>query len=195
MKIHPFIFQVRDKVVLTGNTGFILSRSKVFRPWVVLRNSLLYAANLKVSVPNRLKSALPVLLPFFLFNAPLFSQSDDCPAAELISVFEDCRAEPSSTFRPTSFSTKNTCNGNTDDDGWFRFIAISPRTQVVVFSDQLANMAISVFETCRKEIACVNNRDMGGQEFLTFDTNIDQEYLVQVYHFDEGGGGYRSTQN
>jgi len=133
----------------------------------------------------------PFICLFLLLATSLLNgQSDDCPAAELISVFEDCQAEPSSTFSLTSFSTKNTCNGNTDDDGWFRFIAISPRTQVVVFSDQLANMAISVFETCRKEIACVNDRDMGGQEFLTFDTNIDQEYFVQVYDFTEGGGGF-----
>lgn len=120
----------------------------------------------------------------------LQAQSDDCPAAELLEVFEECRAIPSSTFSLNSFSTKNSCDGNTDDDGWFRFIAISPRTQVVVFSDQLANMAISVFEDCKTEIACVNERDMGGQEFLTFDTNEGQEYLVQVYHFDEGGGGF-----
>lgn len=123
-------------------------------------------------------------------SANLWAQSDDCPAAEPLAVFEDCRAIPSSTFRLNSFSTKNSCDGNTDDDGWFRFIAISPRTQVVVFSDQLANMAISVFEDCKTEIACVNEKDKGGQEFLTFDTNEGEEYFVQIYHFDEGGGGF-----
>ena len=131
-----------------------------------------------------------IFLLFLVTGHPLFGQSDDCPAAELIQVFEDCRATPSSTFRLTSLSTKNSCNGNTDDDGWFKFMAISPRTRVVIFSDQLANMAVSVFETCRKEIVCVNNRDMGGQEFLTLDTNIDQVYFVQVYDFTEGGGGF-----
>lgn len=118
------------------------------------------------------------------------TQSDDCPAAEPLEVFEDCRAIPSSTFRLNSFSTENSCNGNTDDDGWFRFVAISPRTQIIVFSDQLANMAISVFEDCKTEIACVNERNLGGQEFLIFDSVIGEEYFVQVYHFDEGGGGF-----
>lgn len=133
----------------------------------------------------------PFLCCLFLLSLSILNgQSDDCPAAELIQVFEDCQAAPSATFSLNNFSTQNTCNGNTDDDGWFRFIAISPRTQVVIFSDQLANMAISAFETCRKEIVCVNDRGMGGQEFLVFDTNIDQEYLIQVYNFTEGGGGF-----
>jgi len=133
----------------------------------------------------------PYICSFFLLAFSILNgQSDDCTAAELIAVYEDCLAQPSNSFSLTSFSTENTCDGNTDDDGWFKFIAISPRTQVILFSDQVTDMAISAFETCRKEIACVNNRGMGGQEFLTFDTNIDQEYLIQVYDFTEGGGSF-----
>ncbi|MEM1118882.1 MAG: gliding motility-associated C-terminal domain-containing protein [Bacteroidota bacterium] len=133
-----------------------------------------------------------ILLFWTLISTISFAQSDDCGVnAEVLVVFEDCFTIPSSTFRFNSISTENSCNGNTDDDGWFKFKAISERTQVVVFSDQLANMAISAFEDCNTEIACVNDRDFqGGQEFLVFDTNVGQEYFVQIYNFDEGGGGF-----
>lgn len=119
-----------------------------------------------------------------------FAQSDDCRNAELLEVFTECITIPSGTFSLNDFSTENSCNGNTDDDGWFKFFAISELTQITVSSDQLADMAISLFKDCNTELACVNDKDMGGQEFLFYETIPGEEYLVQVYHFPEGSGGF-----
>jgi len=133
---------------------------------------------------------------FFCFSlilipSTLLAQSDDCFDAEPIGVFDECISKASATFWLTTYSTPNSCEGNTDDDGWFKFIAPTENIRITVSSDQLADMAVSVFETCNKELVCLNDKGMGGQESLYFEAEIDKEYFVQVYDFTEGGGGFR----
>ena len=110
-------------------------------------------------------------------------------APELM-LFNDCRRSPGSTKNLTTNSITSACGGNTDDDGWFKFTALSERTQISLSTDQLTDMAISVFQNCSIEVECIDGKGIGGQEILKFDTQIGEVYFIQVYEVNEGGAEF-----
>jgi len=111
-------------------------------------------------------------------------------AAPELMLFNDCRRSPGSTKNLTTNSITSACGGNTDDDGWFKFTALSERTQISLSTDQLTDMAISVFQNCSIEVECIDGKGIGGQEILKFDTQIGEVYFIQVYEVNEGGAEF-----
>lgn len=110
-------------------------------------------------------------------------------APELI-VVDDCLRSPGNTKGLRANPLQNTCGGNADDDGWFKFTAISERTQVSVSTDQLTDMVIGVYQNCAIELGCVNGKGIGGQEILRLDTEIGAVYFIQIYEAGEGGAAF-----
>lgn len=132
---------------------------------------------------------LPLTLCLFLSQWS-FAQSDDCVSAPELAVYNDCRRSPGNTKGLNSNTTTNTCDGNTDDDGWFKFTAVSGRTQVSLSTDQLTDMGIAIFKNCATEIGCIDGKGVGGQEIIKFDTEIGEIYFIQVYEVNEGGAEF-----
>ncbi len=109
-------------------------------------------------------------------------------APELI-VVDDCLRSPGNTKGLTQNAKTNACGGNPDDDGWFKFTAISERTQISVSTDQLTDMVIGVYQNCSIELGCVNGKGIGGQEILRLDTKIGDVYFIQIYEAGDGAEG------
>lgn len=111
-------------------------------------------------------------------------------SAPELKVYNDCRRSPGNTKGLNANTTNNKCTGNTDDDGWFKFTALTERTQVSLSTDQLTDMGIAVFQNCTIEVACIDGKGIGGQEILKFDSEIGETYFVQVYEVNEGGAEF-----
>ena len=135
------------------------------------------------------QTSLSILLLLLLPNT-LSAQSDNCTTAPSLVVSTDCLQTAGNTQGLTAFSTQNTCGGNTDDDGWFKFTAISTSTRISVFSDQLTDLAIAVFTNCQTEIACANEGGIGRQEKLEIETVPDRAYFIQIYEANIGSGAF-----
>lgn len=133
---------------------------------------------------------LPLLLGFLLFGNWAFAQTDDCMAAPELVVVNDCLRKPGNTKGLRENAKVNSCGGNADDDGWFKFTAISERTQISVSTDQLTDMVVGVYQNCAIELGCVNEKGIGGQEILRLDTKIDDVYYIQIYEAGDGGAEF-----
>lgn len=114
-----------------------------------------------------------------------------CREATELMVNWDCQPLTGVTNRFMIDSQENTCGGNVDDDAWFKFTAISPFTRVTLSTDQVNDMALVLFEkNCITEIACGNEKGIGGQEILNIETNEGEIYFVQLYEVNEGWGPF-----
>lgn len=118
------------------------------------------------------------------------AQTDDCMAAPELIVVDDCLRSPGNTKGLIENAKMNACGGNADDDGWFKFTAISERTQISVSTDQLTDMVIGAYQNCSIELGCVNGKGVGGQEILRIDTKIGDVYFIQVYEAGDGGAEF-----
>lgn len=127
-----------------------------------------------------------------LLTYAIFAQADVCREAIPLSVFSDCQPLTGGTNRFIGGDTQdNTCGGDVDDDAWFRFTAISPFTRVTLSTDQVNDMAFVLFKKdCLTEIACSNEKGIGGQEIITLETEIDEVYFIQLYEVNEGWGPF-----
>lgn len=121
---------------------------------------------------------------------PLIAQTDRCDTATRLMVYPDCRTAEGNTNDLSDFSTENSCNGNTDDDGWYRFRAISPFSLIRVFSDRDVEIGLAVFVNCNIEIACVDGTEPGGNGNLLVETIPGENYFIQAYDVREGGGSF-----
>lgn len=130
-----------------------------------------------------------LLFLLFLGNWAM-AQTDDCMAAPELQVVADCLRSPGNTKGLRENAITNACGGNADDDGWFKFTAISERTQISVSTDQFDDMVIGLYQNCAVELACANNRGTGGQEILRYDTKIGEVYYIQIYEASDGGAEF-----
>lgn len=126
----------------------------------------------------------------FMFSIPLIAQTDRCDTATELMVYTDCRSAEGNTIGLTGFSTENSCNGITDDDGWYRFRAISTSTLIRVFSDKDVEIGLAIFTNCNTEIACIDGTEPGGNGNLLVNTTPGESYFIQVYDVREGGGSF-----
>ena len=131
-----------------------------------------------------------VLFLVFLCSVPLIAQTDRCDTAKELMVYPDCRTAEGDTNDLSDFTTENSCNGNTDDDGWYRFRAVSPFTLIRVFSDRDVEIGLAVFINCNTEIACVDGTEPGGNGSLLVETTPGENYFIQAYDVREGGGSF-----
>lgn len=135
---------------------------------------------------------------FFLLYGLLFfvsqvclAQADICREAVELSVNTDCFPRTGGTFSFIDQSQDNSCGGDTDDDAWFKFTAVSPFTRVALSTDQVNDMAVAIFENdCATEIACKDDKGNGGQEIITIETTEGVEYFVQLYSVRESWGPF-----
>ena len=109
------------------------------------------------------------------------AQTDDCADAETLIVEASCITKPGFTNEFTNEPLENSCGGNTDDDGWYKFRAVSEFTVITVFSEASADMGITIFlDDCERERTCANATTQGGKETIIFRTQIGSEYYIQV---------------
>ena len=137
-----------------------------------------------------MKNRLVLLLIFLLLGHWSVAQGVDCKSAIEMSVYDDCRRSPGDTNGFSGNDLGSVCGGKSEDGGWFKFKAISNRTRIIVSSSQLIDMAISVYQRCDVEVECVDNRGIGKQEILEFDTEIGFDYSILVFEVNEGGGEF-----
>ena len=133
----------------------------------------------------------PKFIVLILFWGSLaYGQSDKCDSSPELLVFGDCRPTEGNTRGLTDFSIENSCDGITDDDGWFRFKAISPLTLIRIFSDQDVEMGATIFVNCNTEIICMDGTEPGRDGSLQLETIPGEIYFIQVYDVREGGGSF-----
>ncbi|MEM1124601.1 MAG: hypothetical protein AAGJ18_29450, partial [Bacteroidota bacterium] len=119
------------------------------------------------------------------------AQTDDCADAELLMVEDACITKAGFTNDFVNEPLDNSCGGDTDDDGWYKFRAISESTVVTVKSAASADMGVTIFlDDCEQERTCVNATTQGGTETITFTTTIGREYYIQVYDVQQGPGAF-----
>ena len=137
-----------------------------------------------------MRNQLGLLCCFLLLGTLVAAQTDDCMDAPELIVVDDCLRSPGNTKGLTENAKTNACGGNADDDGWFKFTAISERTQISVSTDQLTDMVIGAYQNCSIELGCVNGKGVGGQEILRLNTKIGDVYFIQVYEAGDGGAEF-----
>ena len=121
---------------------------------------------------------------------PITAQTDRCDTATELMVYTACRSAEGDTNELNDFSTENSCDGITDDDGWYRFRAISPSTLIRVFSGKDVEIGLAVFTNCNTEITCMEGTEPGRQGRLLVKTTPGENYFIQVYDIREGGGSF-----
>jgi len=131
-----------------------------------------------------------VCILFTLFASRALSQSDDCKDAEEITVREKCITKAGLTNDFTNEPLDNTCGSNTDDDGWYKFTAISEVTIVKVISTASTDMGVAVYLDCERERTCSDGTTTGGTETITLSTLVGKEYWVQIYDVRAGPGSF-----
>ncbi|MEM0992747.1 MAG: gliding motility-associated C-terminal domain-containing protein [Bacteroidota bacterium] len=119
-----------------------------------------------------------------------FAQSDDCKDAEEIVVQENCITKAGFTNDFTNPPLDNTCGSNTDDDGWYKFKAISDITIISVSSTASTDMGIAIYVDCERERTCTDRTATGGREEIVLPTQIGTTYWIQIYDVRTGPGAF-----
>jgi len=153
-----------------------------------------------------MRSKFLLLLSYLLIT---FSQlqaqinpSDNCGAsAALLTVTTDCSApNTGSTAGLTNSSYSSTsgtltgcgAGGDEDDDGFYRFVATSPATQVTVDGGIDFDAVVSVGPDCTgaNKLDCSNATGVDGIETLTVPTVVGNTYYIHLYDYATGAGSF-----
>ncbi|MBC7486747.1 MAG: T9SS type A sorting domain-containing protein [Cytophagaceae bacterium] len=116
--------------------------------------------------------------------------NDECNNAILLPVTSSDNNLTSGTTDGASQSTALSCNGNSDDDVWFKFIASSDKDSILVIGGNSFDAVIGVYDACGAiALTCADNSSYGYAEnaYLTGLT-VGHTYYVRVYHYYSGSG-------
>lgn len=121
----------------------------------------------------------------------VYSQSDGCSAATLLTVDATC----SSPVNGTTIGATETipgCTGNADDDVWYSFVATSTSHSIIVTPSAGMDAVVQLFSgTCSSLISlvCRDNFFNGGTETITYSgLTVGTTYRIRVYHYGAGSG-------
>lgn len=117
---------------------------------------------------------------------------------------EDCVFDPGNQYQVTTdcsvtvafykeasfvatFDPGGTCNGSFKPAAYGWFIATSPSTTISYGPDDPnSDVILHVYDgacSSANEVACVDDNDDGHEEFMTFPTTINDQYMIRVENF------------
>lgn len=131
---------------------------------------------------------------FFLFSCisfKVFSQSDDCTTATLISPTSVC-AVPVAGTSAGATQTMPGCTGNADDDVWYKFIATSNSFSLNVIPSSGYDAVLEVFSgSCGSLVSmdCIDASGSGNIESsYLYNLTPGNAYYFRVYNYAAGSG-------
>jgi gliding motility-associated-like protein len=126
----------------------------------------------------------------FFYCLPIFSQSNSCTSATVINIGTACNPQTGSTASATQ--SLGPCTGNSDDDIWYQFTAVSVGASIQVIPSAGFDPVLHVMTgSCGNlsTLACENDGGTGVTETIHFSNLIiGNSYKIRLYHFGLGSG-------
>jgi len=137
-----------------------------------------------------------LLLLCIFFNVSLFSQSDNCSSATVLSVAANCSTPVSGTTAGATASIAG-CVGNADDDVWYQFTATATSHQITVTPSASFDPVVQLFSGACASLTSLYCRDNGGngvaETIYASGLTIGNVYRIRVYHYGVGSGSATFT--
>lgn len=141
-----------------------------------------------------MKTYLKLILIIITFNA--YGQSDDCAGAVTLTSNLTCSATNGNTSSGFTDSGVGCATGNEDDDGWYKFVAVSTSQTVFVNGAADFDAVLAAYTSCTATTSptgggCVDASADNGNETLNLTgLTIGNTYFIKVHDRNAGGGNF-----